>query len=246
MLTVVTRKDPKISSLSITRHVTCKEEMDEIIDQQPEGRLITLNSMDMPFIQHKIDIPEDEQPSLRKFRSGEAFTLAIYNVSSDDIDVPLMGFSIRRVRGGQNILVKGSKSLIDPSKAGLTKPAIAVIPLVHLFEEQIRKEAKYAADLIAKATDRKHVVSLSDERDKRMMDAALTATYNVMSALQGRCNRRDEKPKTGKACLQESLDQTLMASDEFYSSLMRRAREVFDPSIRSLANDIALEHLRMN
>jgi hypothetical protein len=241
MLRVASSNDcPKIGSLSMRRHATSSVEADEMFAQNADGRVIPVDTNSMPFMELQADIPEDEQPILKRFRAGEAFKLSVYNFSANP-EVPFVGFSIERASDGQDILVEGSKTVIDPSKALMTKPAIATIPLLHIFNEQIQAEAKRAADLIAKASNPGGVVSLSEERDVRMMNDALTATHNVMVALHGSDEPKAiEQPITGTDCLTSTLEQTLDASESFYMALMDKARKIFEPSIRTLAESVAL------
>jgi hypothetical protein len=49
-----------------------------------------------------------------------------------------------------------------------------------------------------------------------------------------------EQPLTGKDALLVRLNETLDASGSFYDALMYRVREMFEPSIRSLAERVAL------
>jgi len=240
MLRVASSNDcPKIGSLNMRRHATSSVEADEMFAQNSEGRVIPVDMNSMPFTEITSEIPEDEQPILKRFRTGEAFRLAVYNFSTDP-EVPFVGFTIERATDEDDIFVAGSNALIDPSKSRLTKPAIAIIPLLHIFNNQIQAEAKRASDLIAKASN-KGVVSLSAERDARMMDEALTATHNVMVALYGSDEPEViEQSKTGIDCLAEKLGQTLDASESFYNALMNTAHEIFEPSIRTLAENVAL------
>ena len=113
--------------------------------------------------------------------------------------------------------------------------------MLHIFNDHIQAEAKRAVDLIAKASGQPNTVSLCEKRDKRMMDAALTATHNVMQALYGQEEAQVvEAPKTGTDCLAEKLHPTLDASSSFYEALMNRALDLFEPPIRTLAENVAL------
>jgi hypothetical protein len=80
-----------------------------------------------------------------------------------------------------------------------------------------------------------------------MMDDALTATHNVMVALHGGdAPEVIEQPKTGIDCLAEKLGQTIDASELFYNALMNTARDIFEPSIRTLAENVALGRFDAN
>ena len=231
---------PEIGFLSVRRHATTEIEAEEIFAQNSESRVIPVDTNHMPYTEFQTEIPEDDRPTIKKFRTGDAFRLAVYNFSANP-EVPFVGFSIERVADDEDIYVEGSTRILDPSKSGLTKPAIAAIPLLHIFNEHIQAEAKRAADLIAKASGKQTTVSLAAERDKRMMDAALTATHNVMQALYGQEEvEAIEQPKTGTDCLAEKLHPTLDASSSFYDALINRARDLFEPSIRTLAENVAL------
>ena len=217
-----------------------------MFSKNPDGRIVPVDVNNMPFTEDLSDIPKTDQPTLKKFRTGTDFRLAVYNISIND-DTPLVAFNIEKTSNRNDILIKGSDTIIDPSKFGLTKPAIAIIPLLHIFNEQIKTEAKRAVDLIERASGGQVVSSLSDERDKRMMRDALMATDNVMQALY-----RDKQPKTteqpivGKSCLTEGLNRTLDASGQFYDSLMDRTQKMFEPSIRTLAESVALGRLNVS
>lgn len=243
MLKLITNNDnPTIGWLRMRRNATTPIEADEIFSENTEGRIISIDVNKMPFTELISEIPKEEQPTLKNFRAGEAFRLAVYNFSADD-EVPLVGFSIEKAEDNKDIYIEGSKSVIDPSKSGLTTSAIAVVPLLHLFNKQIHMEAKRAANLIGKSSGNLEVTSLTAERYKRMMQNALTATENVMRALYGdeyeerKCNT----PKTGVDCITEKLHQTLDASSSFYDALINRTSKVFEPSIRTLAEKVALD-----
>ena len=246
MLKVASNNDcPKIESINIRRYATSSVEADEIFEQNSKGRILSADINCMPFTEITNEIPENEQPTIKKFRTGEAFRLAVYNFSADS-EVPFVGFTIERAADEEDIFVSGSYEIIDPSKFRLTKPAIATIPLLHIFNDQIKAEAKRASELIAKVYN-KNVASLSAEREARIMDDVLMATHCIMEELYGSDEPKAiKKPKTGIDCLVEKLDQTLDASEPFYNALMNTAREMFEPSIRSLGERVALGRLDLN
>lgn len=194
----------------------------------------------MPYTEFQDEIPKDDRPIIRKFRVGDHFSLAVYNFG-DDLEVPLIGFSIEGGENQENLHIDGSTLLLDPAKVKLTKPTIAVAPLLHIFNADIEAEARKAANLITKVSGKQAIVSLAKERDKRMMDAALNATHNVM--LELRNGEETEPPKQlriGAHCLNEKLDPAIDASSAFYDALMNSMRDLFKPAIRSLAEDLAL------
>ncbi len=249
MLKLISNNDsPKISSLRVRRHATSPIEAEEIFSQNSEGHVMPVDMNSMPYTESQSELSEQDQPTLKKFKAGEEFRLAVYNLSTN-LEVPFVGFSIERIRDDEDIFIEGSTNIIDPSKSKLTKPAIALIPLLHLFNAPIKAEAKRAANLIARVSGNQNTISLADERDKRMMDFALTATHNVMQALYGHEESEEvvvEQPRTGTDCLVEKLHPTLDASSSFYEALMHKTRDLFEPSIRTLAESVALGRVNAN
>lgn len=242
---VSSNKPPKISSLSVRRHAMNEAEAEEIFAQNSTDSIIPIDVGSMPYTEFQTEIPEDDRPTIKKFSPDEKFKLSIYNFAANP-EVPFIGFSIERAAEAddEDIYIEGSTIILDPSGSGITKPAIAAVPLLHVFNQQIRVEAKRAGDLIAKASGKQGTISLAAERDKRMMDAALTATHNVMQGLYGEEEDRSkttvEQPKTGTDCLVSKLSPTLNASSSFYDALMNRVCDLFSPSIRTLAENVAL------
>lgn len=240
MLKLVSQNpSPVISSLRLRRHATSQEEADEIFSQNSGNHIVPIDTNNMPYTELQSELSEEERPVIKKFRAGEEFRLAVYNFSARP-DVPFMGFSIESVDEVQKTFTADG-AIIDPSKSRLTKLAVAAIPLLHIFNETITAEAKRAAGLIGKASTNQGVVSFDKEYNKRMMDAALTGTYNCMLALYGREKLDvEEQPKMGADCLMEKLCPSIDASASFYEALIHRTRELFELSIRTLAERIAL------
>ena len=142
MLKLISNNDsPKISSLRVRRHATSPIEAEEIFSQNSEGHVMPVDMNSMPYTESQSELSEQDQPTLKKFKAGEEFRLAVYNLSTN-LEVPFVGFSIERIRDDQDIYLEGSQRIIDPSKSGLAKPAIAIIPLLHLLIYKLRQKLK--------------------------------------------------------------------------------------------------------
>ncbi len=242
---VSSNPSPKISSLRVRRHATSPDEAEEIFVQN-SGHVTLLDRNEMPYTESQSELPEEDQPTLKIFRAGKEFRLTVFNFSADP-GVPFIGFSIEREGDDADVFLEGSTRIIDSSKSGLTCQGVAAaIPLLYIFNAEIKAESKRAADLIAKASGNQPI-SLADRRNELMMGAALTATHNCMQALYGNEKlKKVEQPKTGTDCLAEKLHSTLEASSSFYDALFNRTGDLFEPSIRELAENVALGRLDVN
>jgi hypothetical protein len=69
---------------------------------------------------------EDIQPILKKFRTGDAFRLAVFNFGTSE-DIPFVGFSVERIMNEEDLYIEGSNQVLDPAKNTLTKPTIAIV-----------------------------------------------------------------------------------------------------------------------
>lgn len=230
-----------IQEVCIRRHATSELEADEIFTQADDYTVVPVDRNNMPYAECRDELSEDVRPSMKEFRASGCFRLSVYNFGGNE-DVPFVGFSIEKVVTDQDLYIDGSVRVLDPTKNTLTKPAIAVVPLLQVFNKEVEIEAKRASALIAQASGKGgNVTSLNAERDKRMMEAALNATHNVTLALYGHKEEENVKqPSIGKGCLSEKLSQTLDAKSAFYDVLMERMQILFEPSIRGLANRVAL------
>ena len=70
---VSSNPDPKIAVLRVRRHATSPTEADEIFAEAQDGHVIPVDMNHMPYTESMDEVPEDEQPIIRKFRAGDAF-----------------------------------------------------------------------------------------------------------------------------------------------------------------------------
>ncbi len=237
----VNNKSPEICSVHLRRKATSDIEARDIFAQSVSGGVVPVDAYDhMPYIELSDDLSGSPRPTLKNSQQGR-FCLTVENFQTQG-DFPLLVFDIEKMVDEEDVYVEGSKQILDPLKNKLMQSAIAVVPLLHVFNAQVGVEVERVSRLISNASSADcSVVSFDAEKEKRMMDAALNATHNVMISLYSDAEtRQNMEYKKGVESVSEKINKELNSDRKFYENLMQKMVQIFEPSIRTLGENVAL------